>query len=179
MEIFEDIPVGSEIPHIIASDPDKDLFGVLTYSISGTDPNSNLLSVHSSTGTVYSTGELDYESISSIQIALTAEQEETMTTITVNIFDRNDNIPVFTSAMNSSMTIPETQGVNQPVFHFAVSDIDNGCNGAVEYSIIHAEPLVFRLLWITKYSNQQRWWCMPLILAVTPDILLSLVCSSP
>ena len=148
VEVFEGVPVGSKIARITASDPDRDLFGVLMYSISGTDPNRNLLAVHSSSGTIYSTGELDYENVPSIQITITAqdsEREEATATITVNILDRNDNIPVFTSAMNSTMTIPETQGVNQPIFHFTVSDVDGGCNGAVEYSIIHAEPQAFRV----------------------------------
>ena len=75
--------------------------------------------------------------------ALTAQdsgQEEAMATVTMNILDRNENIPVFTSTMNSTVTIPETQGVNQELFHFTVSDIDGGCNGVVEYSIIHAKP---------------------------------------
>ena len=148
VEVFEGIPVGSEIAHITASDPDKGSFGVLSYSISGTDPNRGLLAIHSTSGTIYTTGELDYENISSIQITLTAqdsEQEEATATVTVNILDRNDNIPVFTSAMNSTVTIPERQGVNQPIFHFTVSDVDGGCNGAVEYSIIHAEPQAFRI----------------------------------
>lgn len=148
VEVFEGIPVGSKITRIMATDPDKGLFGVLTYNISGSDPNRNLLAVHSSSGTIYSTGELNYENVSSIRITLTAQdsqQEEATATVTINILDRNDNIPVFTSAMNSSVTIPETQGVNQQIFHFTVSDVDSGCNGAVEYSIIHAEPQVFRI----------------------------------
>ena len=44
-----------------------------------------------------------------------------------------------------TLIIPETQGINEPIFHFTVSNVDNGCNGAVEYSIIHAEPQVFRI----------------------------------
>ena len=150
VEVFEGIPVGSEIAHITASDPDQ---GVLSYSISGTDSNRGLLAIHSMSGTIYTTGELDYENVSSIQITLMAQdsgQEEAMATVTVNILDRNDNIPVFISAMNSTVTIPETQGVNQEIFHFTVSDVDGGCNGAVEYSIIHAEPQVFR---IDSYSG--------------------------
>ena len=150
VKVFEGIPVGSEIARITASDPDQ---GVLSYSISGTDSNRGLLAIHSMSGTIYTTGELDYENISSIQITLTAQdsgQEEAMATVTVNIIDRNDNIPVFTSAMNVTVTIPETQGVNQEIFHFTVSDVDGGCNGAVEYSIIHAEPQAFR---IDSYSG--------------------------
>lgn len=148
VEVFEGMPVGSEIARIMASDPDQGSFGVLSYSTSGTDPNGGLLAVHSTSGTIYTTGELDHENVPSIQITITAQdsgQEEAIATVTVNILDRNDNIPVFTSAMNSTVIIPETQGVNQHIFHFTVSDVDGGCNGAVEYSIIHAEPQAFRI----------------------------------
>ena len=148
VEVFEGIPVGSEIARITATDPDQGMFGVLSYSISGTDPNRNLLAIHSSSGTIYTTGELSYVNVSSILITIIAqdsEQEEAMATVTVTVLDRNDNMPVFTSAMNSTVTIPETQGVNQLIFHFTVSDVDSECNGAVEYSIIHAEPQAFRI----------------------------------
>ena len=148
VEVFEGTPVGGEIAHIRASDPDQGSLGVLSYSISGTDMNTNLLSVHSSSGVVYTTGELDFDSVTSIQITLTAQDsslEEATATLTVNVLDRNTNIPTFTSAMNTTVTIPESNGVNKPIFNFTVSDLDSGCNGAVEYSIIHAEPQAFRI----------------------------------
>ena len=77
VEVLEGIPVGSEIVRITASDPDQGSFGVLSYSISGTDPNRNLLAIHSSSGTIYTTDEIDYEIIlSSIQITLIAQDLE-------------------------------------------------------------------------------------------------------
>ena len=125
VEVFESIPVGREIVRITASDPDQGSFGVLSYC---TDPNRNLLAVHSSSGTIYTTGEIDYESIlSSIQITLVAqdsEQEEAIATVTVKILDRNDNVPMFLSAINSTVIIPETQGINEPIFHCPMSIMD-------------------------------------------------------
>lgn len=148
VEVFEDIPVGSTIAHITAADPDLGSFGTLSYSISGTDPNRNLLAIHSSSGTIYTLGELDYNLVSSIQITLTAQDsggEQSSANLVVNILDRNNNIPEFTSEMNATVMILETNGVDEPIFHFTTSDLDSRCNGAVEYSIIHAEPHVFRI----------------------------------
>ena len=147
VNVFEGLPVGSEVTCIAASDPDQGVFGLLSYNVSGNDPNKNLITIHSLTGIIYTTGGLNYTSVSSIRITVTAqdsEQEEAIAILTINILDRNDNMPVFTSAMNSTVTIPETNRV-VPVFHFTVSDMDSGCAGAVEYSIIHAEPQAFRI----------------------------------
>ena len=144
--VLEGIPIGSEIYKLAAVDPDSGSNGELLYSFISV-PQNIPFSLNPSNGIVYSVSSIDYESITSIELTVTAEDgggETDSATLQITILDRNDQQPSFTNS-ELAVSIPETVLANESIFHFAASDGDSQCNGAVSYSIVHAEPPVFRI----------------------------------
>ncbi len=148
VEIAEGVPVGSIIGQTLAMDPDSGTNGTLTYSLSDT---ASFFGIDSTSGLVYTMAEIDFESLSSPQFTLTVTAEDgngssTTTSLTISVTDRNDNSPSFLpSSTNQRVEIPEGYGRDEVIFQFVVEDSDSGCNGAVEYLIVHADPDVFSL----------------------------------
>ena len=144
--VFEGTPTGSEIFRLAAADPDSGSNGELMYTFTSV-PQSVPFSLSPTTGIVHTVSNVDYESITSIELMVTAEdgvEEADSTTLIITIIDRNDQQPSFTSS-ELEVEIPETILANESFFHFAASDGDSQCNGAISYSIVHAEPPAFRI----------------------------------
>ena len=145
--VLEGVPSGSHIIRMKAIDPDAGQTEQLTYTLTSSSPSASLFAIHSATGTVHTVGQLDYESINSVEFTVIARDLESLsanTTLIISILDRNDIRPSFTTT-SRSITIQETSDANQSIFQFSATDMDSECNGAVEYSIIHQEPLAFRI----------------------------------
>ena len=146
VKVLEGTPIGSEIFRIVASDPDSGSNGALEYTFAN-DPPSSPFSVNSSNGIVYTVSTVDYETLTSVEMTVTVEDgagERDQTVLVITILDRNDQQPSF-STSEQTVVILETILANESIFHFAASDDDSQCNAAISYSIIHAEPLVFRV----------------------------------
>lgn len=144
--VLEGTPVGSEIFRMRAIDQDSGPNGEVVYTFTSV-PQTIPFSLNSSTGILYSVSEIDHETTASASLMITAEDgagEQDHTTLQITVLDRNDQRPSFT---NSDLTveISETILANESFFYFTSSDGDSECNGAVTYSIIHADPPVFRI----------------------------------
>ncbi len=141
ISILEGTPVGSLVGQITATDPDEGVNGILNYSLSGP---MNLLEIDPRTGQIYSAAEFNYEFSTSAQFMIRSEDgggESAMATLVVSVLDRNNNPPIFIgSSIDRTVQISETHDPNQAIFHFVATDMDSGCNGAIEYSIIHSDP---------------------------------------
>ena len=142
-EVREGVPTGSVVFGLSALDPDTGASGELTYSLSSTSPLASLFDVHSESGSVFTTGDIDYEmlSVKSLTFTVTASdgQLSNTTMLTLHILDENDNVPTFT-APKVNITIMESHDADTHIHIFSASDLDSGCNGAVEYSVLHSEP---------------------------------------
>ena len=144
--VLEGTPINSEIFRIQASDPDYDSYGELLYTITNA-PQNNPFSLNQTSGIIYSTATVDYETLQSIELVITAEDgggKTDQTVLKITILDRNDQRPSFTESVYT-VEISESIPANESIFHFSASDGDTQCNGGISYSIIFAQPPVFQL----------------------------------
>ena len=144
VSMFEGIPIGSEIFRLNATDPDMGTNGELTYTIMSSDSNS-YLSLDPTLGILHTISIVDYESVTNILLTITVADgggNTVSTTVSVHILDRNDHQPIFSNS-EVVITIQESKLANESIFDFSATDSDFQCNGAVAYSIVHADPPVF------------------------------------
>lgn len=149
--VIEGVPSGTIVTRLSALDPDMGRFGGLTYSMSSTNSFASLFTIDSTSGTVYTTGDIDYEAFTTkfIEFDVSATDNArtdliATTMLVVYISDQNDNIPTFNMSTNS-MSVSESHNASSPLCLFSAQDLDEMCNGAIEYSILHSEPNVFRI----------------------------------
>ncbi|KAK2908823.1 hypothetical protein Q8A67_004660 [Cirrhinus molitorella] len=120
--ISEGLPAGSEILHLIAWDPDEGPNGVVTFSLE--EENSGNFYVDGSTGVIRLTKPLD---------------RETLTTVTIQVDDINDNPP---ECINKPMRVSVssmTTHPSQPIVTVTAQDPDQGDNGTVVFSLAEEE----------------------------------------
>ena len=142
--ILEGASIGTEVIRLKAHDPDAGTNGTLTYQLTS---SSTWFRINGSTGTILTVAEIDYESATTVQLSVTAQDplgDSTSATVVITILDRNDNPPMF-SANSYSTTVSESLQASNTIFDFSAPDSDYQCNGAVAYSLIFAEPNAFRI----------------------------------
>ena len=149
IEVMEGVPLGTNIGRVMASDPDGGMNGTLTYSISNPGAGS-LFEIDPSSGLLHTLTELDAESLVSAEVTVMVVDGgglSSTTVLNVSIVDRNDNPPSFLtpSSGEGHVIIPEDHPWDEPIFQFVALDTDSGCNGALEYSILHADHEAFHL----------------------------------
>ena len=141
IRVMEGTPNGSIVYRIEATDNDSGENGTLVYSL--TDP-LGLFEIDAQFGLVYTTAELYNESLGIHQVTIQAEDGGGLNTtviLEVTIEDLNNHPPIFTrSSTDQTITITENYSPNRYIFKFVALDEDSGCNGAVEYAIVHASP---------------------------------------
>ena len=149
--VIEGVPCGTIVTRLSALDPDIGTFGELTYSMSSTNSFAPLFAIDSTSGTVYTTGDIDYEALTAKFIMFDVSATDNVQTnliattmLVVYIYDQNDNSPTF-SMSSDTISISESHSVSSPIYLFSAQDQDEMCNGAMEYSILHSEPNVFRI----------------------------------
>ncbi|XP_019623295.1 PREDICTED: protocadherin Fat 4-like [Branchiostoma belcheri] len=138
--VDEDAPVGTTIlSELSATDGDKGADGAVSFSIiAATDDGSDIFHVDSSTGAVSIMGSLDYETVSSYELTLKAEDggdpsQSATSTLTVNVTDVNDNPPAFTRTLYTA-AVQEGAAAGTSVVTLAVSDADS--SSAVSYEFV-------------------------------------------
>ena len=146
IDVIEGTPVGTNIGQAQAGDPDNGSNGTLTYSLINPSP-PGLLEVDAESGLIYTMAALDYEVLTSAEVTVVVQDGgglNSTTVITVTVTDRNDLPPSFLGAsVGQTVTVTEDHPTDTPIFQFVALDEDSGCNGAVEYTIVHADPDVF------------------------------------
>ena len=146
--VLEGVPVGTDVFQFQALDPDEGENGTLTYTLVSAEP-ADFFGLDSDSGLVYTLAEIDFESLTSFSLTVLAEDGgglETVASLAVTVRDRNDHLPAFVaSSVEQSVMVPEDHNPDTPIFQFVALDGDSGCEGAVEYSIVHADPDVFSI----------------------------------
>ena len=146
ISVPEGTPIDSEVFRLSAVDPDIGSYGQVSYAFIDA-PENNPFSLDSANGIIRSVGAIDYEALESIDLTISAEDgggETDQMTLKITILDRNDQRPLFVHT-EQTVSISETILANESIFNFVASDGDSQCNGAISYSIIHAEPPLFRI----------------------------------
>ncbi|XP_069027599.1 protocadherin alpha-8-like [Embiotoca jacksoni] len=155
IEIPENLPTGSTVITLNATDVDDGLNSDIEYSLrkKGQDHVLDLFQIDSKTGAILVKGKIDYEENPAFEIHAQASDKgqppmSAHCKVLVEVIDLNDNAPeiTVTSLLN---TVKEDAEVGTAVALVSVLDKDGGKNGAVIAAIANETP--FKL--DTNYKN--------------------------
>ncbi|XP_056903807.1 cadherin-23 [Takifugu flavidus] len=129
--IYEDMPVGSSVAQLKATDPEGE---PLIYGVSGEEA-MKYFSVNKDTGVVWLRQQLDRETKSEMQVEFYVSdiQEVVKDTVNIQIGDVNDNAPIF-HGQPYTVHIPENTPVGRSIFMVNATDPDQGTGGSVLFS---------------------------------------------
>ncbi|XP_031159090.1 protocadherin alpha-5-like [Sander lucioperca] len=155
IQIFENLPPGSIVISLNATDADEGLNSEIEYSLrkKGQDHVLDLFQIDSKTGAILIKGKIDYEEHPAFEIHAQASDKgqppmSAHCKVLVEVVDLNDNAPeiTVTSLLN---TVKEDTEVGTAIALVSVLDKDGGKNGVVEAVILNESP--FKL--DTNYKN--------------------------
>ncbi|KAK6636220.1 hypothetical protein RUM43_009878 [Polyplax serrata] len=134
--VSENIPVNTVVLAIKAIDKDEGRNSYLEYSLY--DP-SKTFTVGPVDGLLKVVGRLDRETRANYSLEVTAKDRgdpprSSKQTILINVLDENDNSPMF-DPKHYSASIAENASIGTSVLQVSATDVDEGANGRVRYSI--------------------------------------------
>ncbi|KAJ6666039.1 hypothetical protein lerEdw1_000943 [Lerista edwardsae] len=140
--IPETTAVNSEILEVLATDGDSGENALLTFSIIGGDPEQKFYIENHQEGqraTIRLKKTLDYEQIHERWFNLTIKVEDldfsSVASCLIEVEDRNDHSPVFSSPFIQMSPFFENTPVGTTIITVTAVDEDSGVNGNIEYSI--------------------------------------------
>lgn len=137
--VREDLPVGTGILKIRASDPDAGFNGKVLFTIA--DGNSDsCFAIGMETGQLDVLLPLDRERTDRYVLNITiydlgSPQRSSWRLLTINVEDANDNSPVFLQD-SYSVSILESSGIGTDIIQVEARDRDLGANGVVAYTLL-------------------------------------------
>ncbi|XP_031443088.1 protocadherin beta-16-like isoform X31 [Clupea harengus] len=145
--VKENSPIGTTVATVKASDPDKNSYGKIRYSITNTlDGVSEMFDIDEDNGTVKIIGLVDYEKASHYQINVRASDHGGLTDsckVIVDVIDMNDNKPGI-KIMSKSSALSEDAKPGTVVTVINVQDPDSNENGKVQCSITENIPFTLK-----------------------------------
>ncbi|XP_068182547.1 protocadherin alpha-8-like [Antennarius striatus] len=146
--LHENVPVGTTVIQVNATDLDDGLNGEVIYSFSNS-MNKNMLKLfdlHTLTGDLIVKGSIDYEDkdIYVVEIEASDKGSVPLTTeksVIIKIVDINDNAPEI-EVTSFSSSIPEDSRPGTTVALISVNDLDSGLNGKVICSMDENVPFM-------------------------------------
>lgn len=141
--VFEDVPIGSTVLVVSATDSDVGINAQITYflneeTLNGLGSNEPF-AINPQTGAITTIAPLDREIVSAYLLTVTAKDGgnpslSDTTDIEISISDVNDNAPVFKVPLYQA-SIPEDALIGTSVVQISASDQDIGLNGRVKYML--------------------------------------------
>ncbi|XP_063236115.1 cadherin-related tumor suppressor [Bacillus rossius redtenbacheri] len=133
--VAENTPANTVVMVVKATDRDEGRNSYVEYSLAP-DP---MFSLGPADGLLRVTGRLDRESRSSYTLWVTAKDRGSPPRVTrlavlVVVTDENDNSPVFDPRQYSA-SVPENASIGASVLQVSATDVDEGANGRLRYSI--------------------------------------------
>ncbi|XP_029020957.1 protocadherin gamma-A11-like isoform X36 [Betta splendens] len=145
--IQEDVPVGTVVVTVTATDADHGSNGRITYSISGIlDQARGLFEINDQTGEIRLKGSVDYEKARTFQLNVRASDDGGLVDsckVIIDVTDINDNKPNI-HIMSKSNIISENAKPGTVVTMINIQDADSGENGKVQCSINDNMPFAIR-----------------------------------
>ncbi|XP_057698824.1 protocadherin Fat 1a isoform X1 [Corythoichthys intestinalis] len=139
VSVPEDVPAGSEVLRVDATDQDEK--NKLTFTLlSSTDPFSlKKFKLDPGTGTLYTAEPLDHETVRSHVLTVMVRDQDipvkrNLVRVVVNVEDANDNAPWFVGTPYSGRVF-ETAAAGSAVLQVTALDKDTGRNAEIVYSI--------------------------------------------
>ncbi|XP_072252475.1 protocadherin alpha-3-like [Leuresthes tenuis] len=155
IQIPENLPTGSTIITLNATDADVDLNSDIEYSLrkKGQDHVLDHFQIESKTGAILTKGVIDYEENPAFEIHAQASDKgqppmSAHCKVLVEVMDLNDNAPEIT-VTSLLTTVKEDAQAGTAVALVSALDKDNGENGAIKVVIVNETP--FKL--DTNYKN--------------------------
>ncbi|XP_065146627.1 protocadherin alpha-8-like isoform X2 [Paramisgurnus dabryanus] len=147
VQVLENVPIGTTVLKLNATDPDEGLNGEIVYSLKqGQKGIVDKFAVNNSTGEISVIGILDYEEVTAYEIRVEAWDRGSSPLashckVLVEITDVNDNAPDITlSSLLDNVSEDAKQGT--VIAFITVQDRDAGKNGKVYCSIPQNTPYV-------------------------------------
>ncbi|XP_050835597.1 protocadherin gamma-A2-like isoform X13 [Serinus canaria] len=138
VRVPEDVPVGSVLVTVTATDADEGLNGQVKYSFHKiSDRASELFDVHPKTGKITVKNAVDFEKISSHELEVQAHDGGELfdtAKVIITVTDVNDNAPEI-SVRSALSEISEDSPTGTVVALLHVQDVDSGANGEVRCSL--------------------------------------------
>uniref|UniRef100_A0A8C3NYA8 Cadherin domain-containing protein n=1 Tax=Cyanoderma ruficeps TaxID=181631 RepID=A0A8C3NYA8_9PASS len=142
--VVENLPVGSMVLQVRATDADGGTNGQVSYSFGNVPDDVPLLfAIDSESGEVRTAGPLDFEEKNKYVFGLEATDGGGLTDhceVQIDITDENDNVPEIT-ILSLSSPVPEDAPVGTVVAVLNVNDPDSGENGQVSCELSGEGPL--------------------------------------
>ncbi|NXE43754.1 PCDGA protein, partial [Ptilorrhoa leucosticta] len=146
VRVAEDVPVGSVLVTVTATDADEGLNGLVKYSMKkATDMASDIFHLDTETGAIKLLRIPDFEEGSSYELEVQAHDSGALfdtAKVSITVTDVNDNAPELTVS-SKLKEIPEDAQPGTVVALLHVHDRDSGANGDVRCSLDGGVP--FRL----------------------------------
>ena len=138
--ITEGTAIGYTVFTVQASDDDAGIHGKLKYTLEPTQTDFGI----KDNGDLIVTGELDREVIENYMFEVIVRDSGTSpktstATISIMILDKDDNSPFFTEDLYTSTVDPEDAVLNGEVVAVECTDLDDGDQATVTYSIISSD----------------------------------------
>ena len=159
-KVKEDVGRNTAIGRVWAKDPDAGSNGRITYSFSEKTGKKygDLFGIMSDTGELFVRQHLDYETKTSYQLFVRAEDHGAapivdLTKVNVNVEDVNDHAPMIKVSTLSGQNIANISESDYPgkfVAHLAFSDPDRGINGQYKCWLPDISKKYFRLRRISE-----------------------------
>uniref|UniRef100_A0A8C9W0Y7 Protocadherin 2 alpha a 3 n=1 Tax=Scleropages formosus TaxID=113540 RepID=A0A8C9W0Y7_SCLFO len=158
VSVLENVPRGSRIIQLNATDLDQGLNGEILYSFSthGDKNIFNIFEINSTTGEIIVKDYIDYEETSAFEIRVQAQDRGLSPMIShckvlVEVLDANDNAPEILVTSLSS-TVKEDSNNGTAVALITVSDKDSGKNSIVKCLILGKIPFKLSSSYRNYYS---------------------------
>nr|AAH98367.1 Pcdhgb1 protein [Mus musculus] len=146
VSLRENIPPGTLVLQVTASDQDESIHGEITYAFLNAPASTNLVfNLNPNTGAITTNGTLDFEEKNRYTLGVEAKDGGVHTAhcnVQIEILDDNDNAPEVTF-MSFSNQVPEDSVLGTVIALIKVRDKDSGQNGLVACHI--QEELPFKL----------------------------------
>ncbi|XP_061090073.1 protocadherin alpha-3-like [Conger conger] len=157
VRIPENVPFGTNIIILNATDPDEGVNSDLIYSLRrGSLNNLDIFAIDPKTGEITTKGTLDYEESSAYEIRAQAQDggqspRSTHCKVLVEVVDLNDNAPEITvTSLMSPIKEDSTRGT--VVALITVADKDGGKNGLVKCALVSVLPFKLQSSYKNSYS---------------------------
>ena len=169
---FENLPVGSILTILTASDPDEGFNGMVRYELvrqaSGAlgSGGSGMFAIDPTTGVLFLHEPLDFETESSHSLLVSATDlgqgsVNVYARVTVNVMDANDCPPNI--RVNAVTGVEENGNPGAFVAQISVDDADKGDNGRVDcfistqlFVLEKLHPTVFKIITNSRFDREQQ-----------------------
>ncbi|XP_013037677.3 protocadherin Fat 4-like isoform X2 [Anser cygnoides] len=140
INILENMPAGTSVTTVLATDVDSGFNGLVTYALRGTEEKMDI----DSSGLILLKKELDREIQDFYNLTVIASDQgqpmlSTALNLRVIIDDVNDNHPVFSSS-RYEVSVPEDKARGSELLTVSATDLDAGANALVTYRIVNQQP---------------------------------------